>query len=531
MIRSSALVFLLLIGAFRAGAQTRITVGKPYGVIDAEGKIYFVRNGEILTVKIRNKNVTLQKMDAVTLAFQKIRLYDDFPKDCQFEKITQFKDHYYVFYSAWKEDRERLYCREIDFASGNFAGPGQEIFSVEEKLTGSLLRTGLASMAVSDKFDFFFSYDSSAMLVKYRLKPEIRKDDKNYDVIGMHVFDQHLHPRWSRHIRMPYTEKRMDNLDYSIDVAGNVYLATRVFDDNTTDQRKPGEDNANYHLEVLKVSAGTGAITHTTIKVADKFVETIWLYESVKGYMVCAGFYNTGKDLDNADGIMMFKLQQNGSLEDMSFFEIPVEILNQYASSRTQRRNERKDSEQRAEFESLALREIVMQKDESLLLLGEQRFIRTYYSYINGQPNSNVTFHANDMLVTKISKDGKLQWMKKLPKRQSGSGYDDGMSYRYVTSGEHHYFLFLDNEKNLNLPITEEPVSHSAGRGGFLTAYKVNDDTGEVEKISLLDTRDVNGMEVYQIAPYRMMSTAPNTLVFEAYKKKKEDILVKVVLD
>ena len=38
-------------------------------------------------------------------------------------------------------------------------------------------------------------------------------------------------------------------------------------------------------------------------------------------------------------------------------------------------------------------------------------------------------------------------------------------------------------------------------------------------------------MEVYQFDPDRIMFTAPYTLVFEAYKKKKEDILVKVVLD
>jgi hypothetical protein len=37
-------------------------------------------------------------------------------------------------------------------------------------------------------------------------------------------------------------------------------------------------------------------------------------------------------------------------------------------------------------------------------------------------------------------------------------------------------------------------------------------------------------MEVFQFAPYRMMATDVNTLVFEAYKKKKEDILVKIVV-
>jgi hypothetical protein len=132
--------------------------------------------------------------------------------------------------------------------------------------------------------------------------------------------------------------------------------------------------------------------------------------------------------------------------------------------------------------------------------------------------------------VAKINAAGKLAWMKKLPKRQEGGSGFGGMSYRYFISKDYHFFMFLDNEKNMDLPLTEVPARHVDGAGGFLTAYQVNDKTGEVSKISLLNTRDVNGMEVFQFAPYRMMATDVNTLVFEAYKKKKEDILVKIVV-
>jgi hypothetical protein len=105
------------------------------------------------------------------------------------------------------------------------------------------------------------------------------------------------------------------------------------------------------------------------------------------------------------------------------------------------------------------------------------------------------------------------------------------MSYNYFDGKTDHYFLFLDHEKNMKLPITQEPAMHTDGAGGFLTAYKVNDQTGAVEKISVLNTRNVNGTEIFQFSPSRILATGPNTLVFEAYKKKKEDVLVKVVLE
>jgi hypothetical protein len=135
------------------------------------------------------------------------------------------------------------------------------------------------------------------------------------------------------------------------------------------------------------------------------------------------------------------------------------------------------------------------------------------------------------MLITKIGESGNLDWMKKLPKRQVGSLPVGGMSYRYFRGKSEHYLAFLDHIDNLNLATSEEPSRHFDGAGGFFTAYKVSDDTGEVSKISILDTRDVQGTAIYQFKPTRVVNTGPSTFVFEAYKKKKEDVLVKVALE
>ncbi|SKC72765.1 hypothetical protein [Ohtaekwangia koreensis] len=531
MVKHLCVVFLFVIHALAVHAQSKVTVGKPYAVIDAESKYYFTNNGEILTVKIHKRAITLQKMNAVNLSFQKIKLYDDFPKDFQLEKITEFKDRYYFFYSLWENEEEQLFCREIDFASCSFKGPGKKVITVKEEISGSLVRAGMWRMALSDKFDFFFSYDSTSLVIQYRLKPEKRNDSKNYDVIGMHVFDKNLKEKWSNRIKMPYTEKKMDNLDYSVDSKGNVYIVTRVFNDNTTDEKKRGDDDANYHLEILKVATSSGAITTTKVDVADKFVQTIWLYESAQGHMICAGFYNTGKNMDNVDGVILFKFSPDGKLFDLNSYEIPVEILNQYASGKTKRKNDRKDDDDKAEFENLDLQHVEVQKDGSIVLVSEQKYIRTHTTYTNGRSNTYYTYHCNDIFITKINASGKLAWMKKLPKRQEGGAGFGGMSYCYFISDKNHYMIFLDNEKNMDLPLTEVPARHVDGAGGFLTAYKINDASGAVEKVSLLNTRDVNGIEVFQFAPHRIMATDVNTLVFEAYKKKKEDILVKIVLE
>jgi hypothetical protein len=523
------ILFLILLGT-RAVAQPAVSVGKPYDVVDAQGKNYFSRGNEILAVKISGRNIVLQKFNSTDLNFQQIRQYEDFPKGFQLEKLTKVKDRYFVFYSLWDGENEQLFYREIDFKEGNFKGAPELLIRSEGKFSGGG-NSGFYGLGSFDKFDFFFSYDSSKMLIQSRRAPEIRKDSKSIDIIVMHVYDDQLKSVWSKEVLMPYTEKKMDNLDYSVDKEANAYIVARVYDDETTD-KKNDEGNPNYHIELLTVNAGK-ELSKTPVEVTDKFLQTIWLYENPKGYMICAGFYNIGKMSNSADGIFLFKLSQDGKVYDVATYEIPVEVLSQYVGARGERKNKKKDEDGKAEFENLDLKKVLIETDGSLILVGEQHYEITYTSYnsTTGSSSSRTTYYYNDMLAAKVAADGKLQWMKKLPKRQVGKAGRGGMSFHYIRGRDQHHFLFLDNENNIDLPMSAVPAAHLDGAGGFLTAYSINNATGLVTKTAILNTREVEGVEIFQFAPHRIVRTSPVEFVFEAYKKKKEDILVKVKIE
>lgn len=527
------LLILLLFAAPLCGySQAKITTGTPYGVVDAPDKFYFYRGQEILGVKINKKNViTLQKWNAAKLQFRNIRVYNDMPKDYVLERVLEFNERYFIFYSLWdkKNGLEQLFYREVDFSKGEFMGGGTLLLKVEGKITGSLTRTSFYRYGIQDKFDFHTSYDQSKLLVQYRLKPAIRSDAKNYDIIGMSVFNQDLSPAWNKEVEMPYTEKKMDNLDYTIDSWGNTYILTTVFEDNTTDLKKSKKGPANYHIELLRVNAFTAEIDITPITLADKFINKIWFYENAASHLVCAGFYNKGNVLSSANGVLLFNVDQDGKVADMATYEIPLEVLNQYESRKVKRKNEKKDKkDDAAEFEELELQELILEDDGSLLLIGEQNYIRSHTHYNGKTSTTTYTYHYDDLLVTKIDSQGALAWMRKLPKRQVGARGKGGMSYKYMRKGDEHYFLFLDNEKNMELPIDKVPARHADGAGGFLTAYTVNNGSGEVKKSSILDTRDVEGMAVYQFLTTRILPLPSNSFIFEVYKKKKEDIWVRV---
>jgi hypothetical protein len=537
----------LLCCALVGYSQPKLTLGQPYEVIDAPGKFYLSKGNYLVTVKVMKKGIYLQKLNTDKLSLEKVRFYDDLPKGFTLELVTEFDNKYYVFYSAWDGDNEMLFAREIDFDEGTFKSTGKKIVSVGEKITGTMSNGGFFSAGVSDKYDFYFAANGSTMAIQYRLKPEVRNDSKSHDNIGLHILDSDLNEIWGNRVRMPYTEKKMNNLDYSVDSKGNAYIVTTVYDDDTTDEKKRGSKEPNYHIEILKIEAKTAVITPIKVDLAGNFVKTLLLIENPQGYITCAGFYNIGKRAANADGIIMFKLGQDNQTYDFKTYEIPVEVLNQFASNRTKRKNNSNDGADRAEFENLVLKNLVIQKDGSIILLGEQAYsvTRSYYNAITHTSQTYTIYYYNDMLATKIDSEGKLAWMKKLPKRQqsqSGGGSMmmgfnfgsrnrlGGMSFYYFPMEGKHYLLYLDNEKNINLPINSVPAFHTDGQGGFLTSYAIDDQTGNVQKVSILDTRDVQGTQLFQFTPRRIKEISNTAFVFEAYIKKKEDILIKVEL-
>ncbi len=533
MIRKLFLSFVLFGSTLISSAQITadITVGKPYKVIDADSKYYFISGNDIVTVKLEKKKLYLQKLNAATLVQQSMKVYEDFPKNSVIEKVTQFKNSYYLFYSWYDDnDTERLYAREIDIRTGQFKGTGKEIVAFSKKLSGTMGKNGFFGVGIYDKYNFYFSYDSSTLLVQYRQKPSKKDDSKSYEVIGASVFGPDLKRQWEGEFTMPYTEKKMNTLDYSVDSHGNVYIVAKVFKDNSTDDKKRGQDEANYTIEILKFSQPSGALTTTKVALAGKFIHTLWLYEdNKKDQMVCTGFYNSGAVSDNADGILLFKLSADGKYFDMVTHPIPLDVLNLNAGKKAIRKNEKKEDDDKAEFEDLRFKEARIQKDGSILLISEQQYEIRHTTYSQqGGSSSYTSYHRDNILVTKLEADGKLAWMKKLPKRQRGASSLGGMSFKYIQGDGVHNFIFLDNEKNKALNTIDIPDRYYDPKDGYLTNFSVNDKTGAVSKTYMVDLRNVKGIEVYQFWTSRIMPYGNNTFIFEAYKKGKEDVLVKV---
>lgn len=570
--------FLLLSFPFILSAQFDYHVSSPYKVVDGE-KFYVGEEDKMLAVKRHRKEVHIQLFNTTTPALSNTKVYSEteLPKGFVIEKLLAFGDKYYLFFNVWDKPNltEQLYCREVNIDKGEFVGKNILLFKVEGKITGSPLvrfnrvynyngRRIIGGISInmngSKKFGFSLSQNKSKLIVQYRKKPLEKNDTKSKDIIGMFVYSHDMEEDAGGEVEMPYTEKKMNNLDYTVDANGTPYLLAKVFTSNTTRESTKSSDGkgkiANYQIELLKIDLDAGKILSTPIKTEEKFITKIALYESIDNDLVCTGYYNTsgptktrttnsyfGAVTPHTDGICMFKIKKSGGVSDINYYEIPVEIMNQYERKGTQKRNERKDGKGKAQFEYLTLRESLVQDDGSLIVIGEQYHVKSSNSSttisapvpvpggLGGTRQSPPQHLYEDVLVTKITSDGKLAWMRKLPKRQlSDSPEKGGMSIKYIhdKSNDQHYLMYLDNVKNLDLDINKIPKRHIDGKGGFLTSFKIDDATGKVSKENLFDLRDVKGVNVYQFNTDRVVHTSENEVVVEVYKKGKQDILIKI---
>lgn len=186
------------------------------------------------------------------------------------------------------------------------------------------------------------------------------------------------------------------------------------------------------------------------------------------------------------------------------------------------------------------LKNIEVLPDGSMMLVGEQYFMQQHQSgggmamgggMSMGGSNTYYTYHYGDILATKIAADGSLSFMRKMPKIQVGKNGQGGMSFKYFFANNSHYFVYLDNVKNIDLPEGKTPAEHSDGKGGYLTAVRITDADGTLKKGSILNAREVDDFKIHQFSTNRIIKTGENSFMVEAYKKQKEDIMIKINLN
>lgn len=520
------LIQIVTFGQPKLSKDFNVTVGTPYPVVDAKTKDYFSDGkGHAIAVKTDGEKVVVQRYDVASMKQLSSKAYEDFPPINKIQNVLQLGDRLLYIFSSFnkKAKQEDLYSREINMNDGTFAAPKLLFSTTAEVTVSSYIEPTSMSMfnlGTPIRFEVHKSFDNSKILIRYRIKPEERDDSKNYDVLGFYVFDANLNKLWGGEVKMPHTEKEMNNLAYGVSKEGKAFMLARI-----NDAKK---------FELLSISSDLKVNVNKIDIDGNLLFQKLYLQESADGNFICTGFYGNGFEVKawqgslsfNTNGILYFKVDQTGKLINKFDFEFPIDLINQYESKRQQNKNEKREDEGKAGMRDVKLISYSTNPDGSTTVIGEQQYVVNQGTIMKPR---NVWNYC-DIVATKFDKNGKLLWMKKLPKTQIGYQGKGGLSIKYIKGNNTNYILFLDNVKNAGLDINEVPAIHQDGRGGYLTAYKIDDATGAIEKHYIFDITDIKGTEAFQFNTSRIFNISDNTFMLEVYIKGKEDTMVKMEL-
>jgi len=475
------LLLALLCISNAVNAQSNVSFGSPYSSVDAPYNDYLYNGNEIISIKAESKQLVLQKLNSTTLGEISKKSFEDFPKGYKVEYTAHFGDAYYLFYSVSDKKTVQLFAREIDFAQGAFTSDPKQVLN----LTGKLSK--------HSSIGFRSSYDQSKLLVFYSLT----SDDKHTTERGVHVFNQKLETVWNNQSKQ---SDALLSVDYAVDGKGDVYTLTQK----------------GSAVELIIAGASTEPSVKS-VALDNKTIRKIGLFETSSEEILCAGLYNKDINTSSAGGLFILKAK---NLNDAVTCPISPSVMNQYTADAQQKN---------AQF---ILKEVILEKDGGLTIIGESQRLETVRYYTpKGHARNAYYLHYDDILITKIDPIGNLSWMKKLPKRQTGKASDGQgqMSYRYMSTENNYYLIFLDNESNKNIALDEAPVNYVNGETGSLTAYEISKDNGVINKLAILDSSDSKDLKVNSFSTHKIIPVHEGSFVLEFSKKGKEDVLMKTV--
>ncbi|MBC7486917.1 MAG: hypothetical protein H7282_09220 [Cytophagaceae bacterium] len=466
--------------------NVEIKVGKPYKLTKGQPRNYFYDGRYTIALKTSDRRVvTVQCFDTQTNTEVSKNIYTDLPEHEVQPPIESNGNFYYLyhFYNG-KEKKQQLCSRRVNVAQGTLE-PAVVICSTSPTVT--ILFEEDITPILPVHFKITKSFDSSKVLITYRVKPKSRNDDSNFDVWGYHVLDKDLKPLWNKEVQMPYVQTKMNKWSSAVTSQGKVYQLIY--------------SNINKY-ELLLIKQDT-IETHLLDLMPELRASEFHLNETKDGNVMCTCFYtseiltSTGKDYRMAissaldvkvyisDGLYFAEVSPDGKLIQEGKYEIPLDLLNAYEDEKTRTLNKEKESLGAAGQRDIKITNHLYTEDGGCIIIGEQQYYDLSAQFYDKYAHATIVY--GQIYAIKLDAQGKLVWIKKLPKKQSSYYKIRGMGMKSFTLNGYVYIIYLDT------PGSEFKENDVALEGQTLTVRKMNEETGEYRKYSLGGSNDIPG--------------------------------------
>ena len=465
---------------------------------------YYQDDSGVIGIKMSGGYLGIRKFGVNSLATintEDYKLKELFPKHWVFEGMNKLGKYVYIYYSSWdgsKNNKERLFVRRIDAVTGKYDQSfDKKIVQVDGKVRGDRLAMSMSAKTFN-KFDIEISSQQefvskeTKLVVSYRKHPKSKKDTKNFDVYGIHVFDIDLNEIWSQEYTMPYNERELSVEGKELDHQGNVYLLIRKYKNN--DRRvkpKKSDEVPNYHHELFTLNKD-GNIKKEVIDFENKFLDNVFFHVNDEGEKIISGTYVHQKDLDMHESVFVTKFKD--SPEDRANFEfkIPLDIADAYRN-KLERKEIAKSVKKGAEgYLRLIYHKLNILEDGSMLMVFEELGVRETR---NSRFQTHY-FYNQSLVVFNIGWNGVLNWVKKIPKNYFKTGFDMNVNtYADFLQGDRLCFMYLGRKEDVNADY--EKFVNYGGKDVLLTSIDLKSGSMNTEALFSLKDKKVKLNKIY----------------------------------
>ena len=424
-------------------------------------------------------NIILEKLDRNMNSLAKFTVEEKDPVtkiSYNSEGLSWFQNNILLFKSTIDKDKKKniLFLQTINKKT---MVPDGKLVKVAELDYDKKRATG--------SFIYKNSRNSDKLLVVC-VPPKTKDEEEDFN--DLIVFDSNLDIVWNNRLTNKYPKTVFSPIKWVVDEDGNAYILGKLYKDKIKEVSK-GIQNFDYHI-IAYTNKGQNTIDYE-VKIPEKFVTEITFTIDDKKDIVCSGFYSKD-NLRSIDGCFYLKLDPATKKVKMTNFkEFDLDFLTEGMSEKQESKARKKDEKGKdVELMDYDLDKIIIKEDGGCILIGEQYKVVSR-TVSNGKSTyTTTTYYYNDIIVVNISSEGRIEWAKKIPKRQSSADGGVYLSYGLAVTKDKIRIIFNDDAKNIDPKRQGDWEKYYKGdKNGIVTLATIRMD-GAITREKLFDISD-----------------------------------------
>ena len=328
----------------------------------------------------------------------------------------------------------------------------------------------------------------------------VKKNSNSYDI---HVYNTETLSLVYTKNYFNNTDKYYQSSDMIVDDNATIYTIGKEYFKGKRERKK---SKANYSYVLCKIdkeNIKTGIVKLTE----DEFIKSLTM-SFYDNQLRLIGYYSQDK-VYGIKGVSMFNVDKNNlSVLNKKKQKLPTKVFEDLYGYRNISNND-------SELTSFDLDHIITDKEGNTYLIAEEFYITQNYisNGMNGMGTYVTTYHYDDLLITKLDKEGDLIWGRSIFKRSNEPSYN-----AFLHNDELH--VLLNSGKNL-LKKNDGRLKVSQGWFESSSLYLfLYDKQGEVSHQKIQDNK---GKTFY--IPYRG-SYAEGKFVMYSHSRSRKQIMM-----